>query len=160
MSKTTFATFLTLLIIVLVGVSAWYIVDNYAKFTKGIDDEEEVIYNNENSDEDVNNVVEDVGITRTVNDFQFKDEYGSGQKLITIKAVECERLSGFAGAGSHVYCVTGNKELIHLELVGLTQQVVATNIDRIEVNGNGVLAYYTTAYNSKIEDNYVTYVSN
>ena len=161
MSKTTFTMFVTFLVLVLVGVTTTYIIYKYVDTNNSIsnnnsDYEEEEVISNNNSD--VNSEVEDVGLTRTVNEFQFKDEFGSGQKLVTIKAVECERLTGFPGATSNVYCVTGNKELIHLELANLTQKIIATNIDRIEVNGNGVLAYYNTNYNSKIEDSYVTYV--
>ena len=159
MSKSTFVTFVMLLAIVLIGVTAWFIIGSFDRYTEShVDEENEVEV--ERDVDATDTVVEDVGITRTVNEYQFKDEFGSGSKLITIKAVDCDRLSGFTGASSHVYCVTGNKELIHLELVNLTQRVVATNIDRIEINNNGVLAYYDSNYNKKSEDSYVTYLEN
>jgi hypothetical protein len=160
MSKSTFTAFLTLLIILIVGVSAWYIIDNYSRYTKHVEEQEEVLKEEqkEEAEEEFNTVVEDAGVIKSVNEYQFKDEFGSGQKMITIKAIECDRLSGFTGASSNVYCVTGNKELIHLELVNLTNKVVATNIDMMEVNSNGVLAYYKGNYSAKVEDGYVTYV--
>lgn len=161
MNKTTLTIFITILLIILVGVTTTYIVYKYVSKDNVLSENEQIIEEAEEIDkekEKINTTVEDVGITRTVNDYQFKDEFGSGQKMITIKAVECERLSGFSGASSHVYCVTGNKDLIHLELVNLTQVVVAGNIENIEVNNDGVLAYYINNYNAKTEDSNVTYV--
>ena len=161
MNKTTLTMFITFLLIVLVGVTATYVTYKYINKDNVLSAKEEAIEEAEEVDkekEKINTTVEDVGITRTVNDYQFKDEFGSGEKMVTVKAVECQRLSGFTGASANVYCVTGNKELIHLELVNLTQKVVSTNIDNIEANNNGILAYYVGSYNQKIEDGYVTYV--
>ena len=158
MNKESFLAFLGVLILVIVGVSIYYMTSGIktAKLDNTVT--ENTVINN-----DVTTTEEDEDIeygNSSLEEYTFKDEYGSGEKEVTIKAKKCDRLQGFTGSGSNVFYIDWEDKLHYLELANLEYKVIATNIVDFEITDDGITAYYNNTY-SKVEDNnYVTYKKN
>lgn len=94
-------------------------------------------------------------------EYTFKNEFGDGTKTISIKARQVEQLSGFSGATANVYYIDKDYNLYHLELVDeFPTTKLATNIKKIELTDDGIVAYFENPYDIVQEDNYVSYKEN
>ena len=94
-------------------------------------------------------------------EYTFKNEFGDGTKTISIKARQVEQLSGFSGATANVYYIDKEYNLYHLELVDeFPTTKLATNIKKIELTDDGIVAYFENPYDIVQEDNYVSYKEN
>lgn len=94
-------------------------------------------------------------------EYTFKNEFGDGTKTISIKARQVEQLSGFSGATANVYYIDKDYNLYHLELVDeFPATKLATNIKKLELTDDGIVAYFENPYDIVEEDNYVSYKEN
>ena len=94
-------------------------------------------------------------------EYTFKNEFGDGTKTISIKARQVEQLSGFSGATANIYYIDKDYNLYHLELVDeFPTTKLATNIKKIELTDDGIVAYFENPYDIVQEDNYVSYKEN
>ncbi len=94
-------------------------------------------------------------------EYTFKNEFGDGTKTISIKARQVEQLSGFSGATANVYYIDKDYNLYHLELVDeFPTTKLATNIKKLELTDDGIVAYFENPYDIVEEDNYVSYKEN
>lgn len=94
-------------------------------------------------------------------EYTFKNEFGDGTKTISIKARQVEQLSGFSGATANVYYIDKDYNLYHLELVDeFPTTKLATNIKKLELTDDGIVAYFENPYDIVQEDNYVSYKEN
>lgn len=94
-------------------------------------------------------------------EYTFKNEFGDGTKTISIKARQVEQLSGFSGATANIYYIDKDYNLYHLELVDeFPTTKIATNIKKIELTDDGIVAYFENPYDIVQEDNYVSYKEN
>ena len=94
-------------------------------------------------------------------EYTFKNEFGDGTKTISIKARQVEQLSGFSGATANVYYIDKDYNLYHLELVDeFPATKLATNIKKLELTDDGIVAYFENPYDIVQEDNYVSYKEN
>ena len=81
--------------------------------------------------------------------------------LKLIKARQVEQLSGFSGATANVYYIHKDYNLYHLELVDeFPTTKLATNIKKLELTDDGIVAYFENPYDIVEEDNYVSYKEN
>ncbi|MBQ6477508.1 MAG: hypothetical protein IJI43_03645 [Bacilli bacterium] len=153
MSKSSFMGFLAILIITIIGVSIYYGVSGVKNMStpKDTDDDSTITVPEQSDGEETNDM--DVNL----DSYTFTNEYGDDTKEVTIKAIKCDRLSGFSGAPSNVFYIDGDYKLHYLELANLEDKVLATNIVDFKVVDDGIIAYYEKTY-SKVEDsNFVTY---
>lgn len=94
-------------------------------------------------------------------EYTFKNEFGDGTKTISIKARQVEQLSGFSGATANIYYIDKDYNLYHLELVDeFPTTKLATNIKKLELTDDGIVAYFENPYDIVQEDNYVSYKEN
>ena len=94
-------------------------------------------------------------------EYTFKNEFGDGTKTISIKARQVEQLSGFSGATANVYYIDKDYNLYHLELVDeFPATKLATNIKKLELTDDGIVAYFENPQDIVEEDNYVSYKEN
>ena len=94
-------------------------------------------------------------------EYTFKNEFGDGTKTISIKARQVEQLSGFSGATANIYYIDKDYNLYHLELVDeFPTTKLATNIKKLELTDDGIVAYFENPYDIVEEDNYVSYKEN
>lgn len=159
MNKESFLTFLGILILVIVGVSIYYMTSGIkAAKVNNTTPENTVVTNDTTTTTEENEDIE-YG-NSSLEEYTFKDEYGSGEKSVTIKAKKCDRLQGFTGAGSNVFYIDWEDKLHYLELGHLKDTVIATNIVDFEITDEGITAYYNDTYSKVEENNYVTYKKN
>ena len=95
--------------------------------------------------------------TKEPEEYTFEDEYGSGEET-KVKAYEYVRLSGFAGAGNHVFYIDEDHNLIYLN--GSEKTVLSDNIIDLSYNPETdtfVTAYYKDKHNTKVENKYIQY---
>ena len=150
-----------ILLIILLIVSAIFLIINYKQNntkednTKVKENKTEEIKKEEK--EKTESKEEEKEETQEPEEYTFEDEYGSGEET-KVKAYEYVRLSGFAGAGNHVFYIDENHNLIYL--FGSEKKVLSDNI--IDLNYNPetdtyVTAYYKDKHNIKEENRYIQY---
>ena len=155
MNKSSFLGFLGILVLVILGVSIYYMTSGVKNIEMDNDTTSNSIVNNgvnNDTDED-----EDIEYGADLQEYTFKNEYGSGDKEVTVKAKKCESLKGFAGAASNVYYIDWDNKLHYLELAYLEDKVLATNIVDFEVNDEGIVAYYVDDFAKVTDNDYVVY---
>lgn len=102
-----------------------------------------------------NNTTEEISTKTQEKEYSFSNDFGDGNKTITIKASKCLQLGGFAGASNNVYYLKDGN-LYFMTLVNFETKLLATNISDISLKE--VVIATTTEKTMKIEDNqYVQY---
>ena len=160
MNKESFLAFLGVLILVILGVSIHYMTIGIkdARMEKTTPGNTIVNNNNQTTETEEDEDIE-YG-NSSLQEYTFKDEYGSGEKEVTVKAKKCATLSGFTGASSNVFYIDWEDKLHHLELSYLEDKVIATNINDFEVTDDGLIAYYKDTYSEVENNSYVKYKKN
>lgn len=171
MSKQTFLGFIIVFIIIIVVVSIYYKFD--AKEAIEPDFENEIVTNSplisdtpvvtednsssdNSSDNNSNGTDSDVN-TISTNTYTFTNEFGSGDKTTTVKAIQVEKLSGFSGASNNVFYIDGRYDLYYLELTNLVKTKLASNVNHFDVRDGRVTAYFKRPHDVYEENRFVTY---
>jgi hypothetical protein len=173
LTKQTFLGFIIVFVIIIVVVSVYYKFD--AKEAIEPDFENEIVTNsplisstpavtednsssNNSSDNNSNSNDTDSDVnTISTNTYTFTNEFGSGDKTTTVKAIQVEKLSGFSGASNNVFYIDGRYDLYYLELTNLVKTKLASNVNHFDVRDGKVTAYFKRPHDVYEENRFVTY---
>ena len=108
---------------------------------------------NNDSTSNKNNKKNDVN----TNSYTYTNEFGSGDKTTTIKAIQVEQLSGFSGASNHVFYIDANNDLYYLELTNLVKTKLASNVNHMSNIDGNIIAYFEHPHDVYEENRFVTY---
>ena len=172
MSKYTFIFFIIAFIVIICFVSVYYNFGAKNVLDANFDNEivatpssspdnsvsnnsrsTDVTNNNDNTNSDGSKKKSDVNTSS----YTYTNEFGSGDKTTTVKAIQVEQLSGFSGASNHVFYIDANNDLYYLELTNLVKTKLASNVNHLDNNDGKITAYFEHPHDVYEENRFVTY---
>lgn len=173
MSKYSFIFFIIAFIVIICFVSVYYNLD--AKNVLDTNINNEVLATPSSSpDNSVSNDYTGMDVTNNNSDntnsdgtkkksdvntssYTYTNEFGSGDKTTTVKAIQVEQLSGFSGASNHVFYIDANNDLYYLELTNLVKTKLASNVNHMNNIDGKITAYFEHPHDVYEENRFVTY---